>query len=73
MYHDLPGDATFWSFLLAIDQDLAEEARKKGCPCGGHLHCAHYPRKHRGVRQREQSRILGLFFIFLAPVYACAC
>jgi len=39
MYHDLPRDASFWSFLFAIDQDLAEETRKKGCPCGGHLHC----------------------------------
>jgi hypothetical protein len=29
MYHDLPRDASFWSFLFAIDQDLAEETRKK--------------------------------------------
>jgi hypothetical protein len=50
MYHDLPRDARFWSFLFAIDEDLAEKARKKGCPCGGQLHCAHYPRKPRGVR-----------------------
>jgi hypothetical protein len=50
MYHDLPRDASFWSFLLAIDQDLAEETRKKGCPCGGRLHCANYPRKPRGAR-----------------------
>ncbi len=39
MYHDLPRTARFWSFLLAIDQDFAEEARKKACPCGGRLHC----------------------------------
>jgi hypothetical protein len=50
MYHDLPRDASFWSFLFAIDQDLAAETRKKGCPCGGHLHCADYPRKPRGAR-----------------------
>jgi hypothetical protein len=50
MYHALPRVASFWPFLFAIDQDLAEEIRKKGCPCGGHLHCAHYPRKPRGVR-----------------------
>ena len=24
MYHDLPRTARFWSFLLAVDQDLAE-------------------------------------------------
>ena len=30
MYHDLPRTARFWSFLLAIDQDLAERTRKQG-------------------------------------------
>jgi hypothetical protein len=49
MYHDLPRTASFWSFLLAVDQDLAEETRKKACPCGGHLHSANYPRKPRGT------------------------
>ena len=49
MYHDLPRAARFWSFLLAIDQDLAETARKNACPCGGHLHCANYLRKPRGT------------------------
>jgi hypothetical protein len=48
MYHSLPSDATFWPFLVAIDEDLAETARKKACPCGGRLHCANYPRKPRG-------------------------
>jgi hypothetical protein len=37
MYHDLPRIARLWSFLLAVDQDLAETARKEGCPCGGHV------------------------------------
>jgi hypothetical protein len=49
MYHDLPRAARFWSFLWAVDQDLAEEARNKACPCGGHLHAASYPRKPRGT------------------------
>jgi hypothetical protein len=49
MYHDLPRTARFWSFLLAVDQDLAEETRKNACPCGGHLHSANYPRKPRGT------------------------
>jgi hypothetical protein len=49
MYHDLPPAASFWSFLLAVDQDLAETTRKQGCCCGGRLHCAHYPRKPRGT------------------------
>jgi len=49
MYHQLPHGASFWAFLFTIDQDLAETARKQGCPCGGRLHCAHYPRKPRGL------------------------
>ena len=48
MYHDLPCPAEFWSFLFEIDQDLAETTRQKGCPCGGRLHCANYPRQPRG-------------------------
>ncbi len=32
MYHDLPPSASFWSFLLTVDEDLAEETRKQGCP-----------------------------------------
>jgi len=48
MYHSLPPNASFWPFLTAVDEDLAETARKEGCPCGGRLHCAHYPRKPRG-------------------------
>jgi hypothetical protein len=49
MYHDLPVAASFWSFLFAIDQDLAETARKSACTCGGRLHCANYLRKPRGT------------------------
>ena len=49
MYHDLPRAASFWAFLFAIDQDLAEAARRQGCSCGGRLHCANYPRKPRGT------------------------
>lgn len=48
MYHDLPRDASFWSFLFSVDRDLAASARKSGCGCGGRLHRADYPRKPRG-------------------------
>ena len=47
MYHSLPSDARFWSFLDAVDEDLAQTTRKRACPCGGRLHCANYPRKPR--------------------------
>lgn len=42
-------DWKFFQFLFSLDEDLAEEARKGGCPiCHGPLHQAHYPRKPRG-------------------------
>ncbi len=63
MYHDLPDAASFWSFLFTIDQDLAETARKNGCPCGGHLHRANYPRKPRGTSpQLPESQCQRLSF-----------
>jgi hypothetical protein len=40
---------SFWSLLLSIDRDLAESTRRKGCSCGGRLHCANYPRAPRGA------------------------
>ena len=63
MYHDLPRTARFWSFLLAVDQDLADETRRKACPCGGHLHSANYPRKPRGTPvQLPEQECLRLSF-----------
>lgn len=41
-------DSRFYDFLFSIDQDLAEQARSGGCPCGGRLHQGNYPRKPRG-------------------------
>jgi hypothetical protein len=59
MYHRLPRAASFWAFLFTIDQDLAETTRKRRCPCGGRLHCAHYTRKPRGtpVQLPEPQRV----------------
>jgi hypothetical protein len=48
MYHVLLRNASFWDFLLTVDQDLASTSRNRGCPCGGQLHSAKYPRKPRG-------------------------
>jgi hypothetical protein len=48
MYHKLFRDASFWSFLFRIDEELAATTRKQGCPCGGRLHSAKYRRKPRG-------------------------
>src|ERR1700733_15711761 len=63
MYHELPGAASFWSFLFAIDQDLAETARKNACSCGGLLHRAEYLRKPRGTPlQLPESQRVRLSF-----------
>jgi len=63
MYHDFPRTARLWSFLLVVDQDLAEETHKKACPCGGRLHCANYPRKPRGTPvQLPEPQCLRLSF-----------
>lgn len=48
MYHELFRNASFWSFLHTVDEDLAATTQKQGCKCGGRLHCANYPRKPRG-------------------------
>ena len=64
MYHELPRSARFWSFLFAIDRDLAETTRKNACSCGGRLHSANYLRKPRGTaaqlpeQQRQQIELL---------------
>ena len=52
MYHELPRGASFWPFLLSVDQDLAQTTRQKACSCGGRLHCANYPRKPRGSGEK---------------------
>ena len=41
-------DPQLFVILFQIDADLAEQARAGGCPCGGRVHQADYPRKPRG-------------------------
>lgn len=41
-------DRRFYLLLEKFDEDLAQAAREEGCPCGGRLHGAAYPRKPRG-------------------------
>jgi hypothetical protein len=49
MYQESLRLASFWSFLFAIDRDLAEATRQQTCSCGGRLHRANYRRKPRGT------------------------
>ena len=48
MYHHLFRDASFWSFLLDVDEDLAGKTCEEACPCHGRLHRANYRRKPQG-------------------------
>jgi len=50
MCHAFVSDSRFYQFLLRLDQDIAMEVQERGCPCGGVLHSARYPRKPRGHR-----------------------
>lgn len=42
LYQSLLHDSRFFDLLLRLDEDLAEEARRAGCACGGVLHSAYY-------------------------------
>jgi hypothetical protein len=48
LYQTLLRESSFFDLLYRLDKDLAEEARARGCECGGALHGAWYPRKPRG-------------------------
>jgi hypothetical protein len=41
--------ASFHLFLYQIDQEFANKAKQQGCPCGGQLHQADYPRSPFGL------------------------
>ena len=60
MCHALIQSSKFCLLLVSIDQERAEETRAGGCPCGGVLHRADYPRKPRGcpdeMREQFESR-----------------
>ena len=60
MCHALLQDPNFFRLLCRMDEEMAREARARGCPCGGVLHRADYPRKPRAcpaaVRAEFESR-----------------
>ena len=62
MCHQLLSNPNFLLLLLSIDRDIAEKIRCDGCPCGGRLHAANYPRKPRGGSSPDPSFSLRLSF-----------
>ena len=59
--HALLQNPKFFSLLVQIDAELAAQMHANGCPCGGVLHRANYPRKPRAcpkeVRDDFESRL----------------
>jgi len=51
-------DPSFLQLLVSIDQEFAAEVRACGCPCGGVLHLAVYPRKPRGLASADRADFL---------------
>lgn len=48
MYQNLVNKSILFRILFKLDELLATETHEQGCPCGGSLHRADYPRKPRG-------------------------
>ncbi len=73
MYVSVLSDAAFYLFLLQIDRDLAEEARRSGCRfCGAALHSACYARRPRGVpREIDPGPEFGVCFSFCCSAEGC--
>lgn len=59
MLHGLLRDPRWVAGLLALDVTLTEETQAAGCPCGGRLHRASYPRKPRGLPPGFDDAALG--------------
>lgn len=55
MCHSLLNDPSFFTLLLHIDRELAQAHQVRGCPCGGVLHQAHFPRKPRGCPRQARE------------------
>ena len=71
MDHDLLQDIGFWQFLFSVDKDLAQICHQEGCPCGGRLHSAKYPRKPRGVAAKHLPKEYAWRFSFCCDREGC--
>lgn len=70
MYHKILTDKIFFEFLYKTDQDLAKQAKWKGCRlCGAKLHVANYMRKPRGIGDLPDD--LSLCFSFCCSRDGC--
>lgn len=72
MCHRFLSHPSFLLLLLSIDRDLAEKVRSEGCPCGGRLHRANFPRKPRGGPPSPDPRV-SLRLSFSCEKDGCRC
>lgn len=70
LYQSLLRDSRFVDLLLALDEELAVEARRGGCACGGVLHGAAYERKPRGG-PAGLTRASAMRFSFCCATEGC--
>lgn len=71
MWHTLGIDAEkFFQQLHQLDSQVAVQTRDRGCPCGGRLHRAYYPRKPRGVPD-ECEQYVARRFSFCCATPGC--
>jgi hypothetical protein len=70
LYQALLQDSRFFDLLLTLDQELAAEAGRAGCACGGVLHRAAYERKPRGG-PAETSSELPVRYSFCCATEGC--
>lgn len=61
MCHAILSDIKFFQQLVLIDRDLADQSRLLGCPCGGPLHQAHFPRKPRSCPRAVRDEFATRF------------
>lgn len=73
MYLAILQDARLYAFLLRVDRDFAEAARRSGCRfCGGRLHSACYVRKPRGLPEGiDPGPEYPICFSFCCSVQGC--
>jgi hypothetical protein len=45
----------FHQLLIKIDSDFSKESMQEGCPCGGKLHQANYPRSPFGLSEKSRD------------------
>lgn len=71
MSYEFLQDTRLYALLTHIDEDLARGVRKVGCPCGGRLNIANYPRKPRGPAALDDAGGWDTRLSFCCAVEGC--